>query len=123
MKLSAGKASTPGRKQIFRARNAAGAGYSDLVGLIDESTSTVTREFRQPPASVAAIVETQMESGRRKLPRPALEELRAQMLAEFQHLDARQKALRKPAEYPVRHTATLNAMIISERLRSEHRQD
>jgi nicotinate phosphoribosyltransferase len=123
MKLSAGKASTPGRKQIFRARNAAGAGYSDLVGLIDESAATVTREFRQPPAAVAAIVETQMECGRRKLPRPALEELRAQTLTEFEHLDARLKGLRKPAEYPVRTTATLNAMIISERLKSEHRQD
>lgn len=123
MKLSAGKASTPGRKQIFRARNPAGADYSDLVGLIDESTATVTREFRQPPAAVAAIVETQMECGRRKLPRPGLEELRAHTLAEFQHLDARLKALRKPAEYPVRPTATLNAMIISERLKSERRQD
>jgi nicotinate phosphoribosyltransferase len=123
MKLSAGKASTPGRKQIFRARNAAGTDHSDLVGLIDESVATVTREFRQPPATVAAIVETQMECGRRKLPRPALEELRAQTLAEFPHLDARLKALRKPAEYPVRPTATLNAMIISETLKSEHRQD
>src|SRR6516225_1497481 len=84
MKLSPGKASTPGRKQIFRARNAAGVDYSDLVGLIDESVATVTREFRQPPAAVAAIVETQMESGRRRLPRPALEELRAHMLTEFQ---------------------------------------
>ena len=123
MKLSAGKASTPGRKQIFRARNAAGTDYSDLVGLIDESVATVTREFRQAPATVAAIVETQMECGRRKLPRPALDELRAQTLTEFQHLDARLKALRKPAEYPARPTATLNAMIISETLKSEHRQD
>ena len=72
MKLSAGKVSTPGRKQIFRARNAAGTDYSDLVGLVDESVATMTREFRQPPATVAAIVETHMECGRRKLPRPAL---------------------------------------------------
>jgi nicotinate phosphoribosyltransferase len=123
MKLSAGKASIPGRKQIFRARNSAGADYSDLVGLIDESTATVTREFRQPPAKVAAMVETQMECGRRKLPRPTLEDLRAQTLTEYQHLDVRLKALRKPTEYPVRPTATLNAMIIGERLKSEHRQD
>jgi nicotinate phosphoribosyltransferase len=123
MKLSAGKASVPGRKQIFRARNSAGADYSDLVGLIDESTATVTREFRQPPATVTAMVETQMECGRRKLPRPTLEELRALTLTEFQHLDVRLKALRKPTEYPARPTATLNAMIISERLKSEHRQD
>src|SRR5208282_4507566 len=123
MKLSAGKISTPGRKQIFRARNATGACSADLVGLMDESTVTTTREFRPAPASVTAMLETQMESGRRKLPRPTLDESRSKTIAELQQLDARLKALRKPAEYPVRPTAALNAMAISEKLRAEQRQE
>jgi len=123
MKLSAGKISTPGRKQIFRARNAAGVCVGDLVGLIDESPATVTREFRQPPASVTPMLETQMEYGKRKQPRPTLDELRAQTLDELRKLDSRLRALRKPADYPVRPTAALTAMLISEKLRAEHRQD
>ncbi|MGO9454098.1 MAG: nicotinate phosphoribosyltransferase [Candidatus Binataceae bacterium] len=123
MKLSAEKISTPGRKQIFRARNATGACSADLVGLMDESTVTTTREFRAPPASVTAMLETQMESGRRKLPRPTLDESRAKTIAEIQQLDARLKALRKPSDYPVRTTAALNAMLIGEKLRAEQRQD
>ena len=123
MKLSAGKISTPGRKQIFRASNTEGLYCGDLVGLIDESPATVTREFRQTPASVAPILETQLESGRRTMPRPKLEEMREHALAEFQHLDARLKVLRKAAEYPVKITAALNAMLISEKMRAERRQE
>ncbi len=123
MKLSAGKASMPGRKQIFRAYNDAGTPYGDLVGLLDEGTVTVAREFRHTPAATRAMLETQMEAGRRKLPRPSLEDLRAQTHAEFERLDSRLKALRKPAEYPVRTTAALNAMIITEKLRAEQRQE
>jgi nicotinate phosphoribosyltransferase len=123
MKLSAGKLSTPGRKQIFRARNAASACQADLVGLIDESTATVAREFRQPPASVVELLETQMDSGRRKLPRPTLGELRAQTVAQLEALDPGLKTLRNPPEYPVKTTAALNAMLIGEKLKAERRQD
>jgi len=122
MKLSAAKVSSPGRKQIFRASNAAGAPYADLVGLMDESNVTVAREFRQAPGSIAAMMETQMESGRRVQPRPSLEDLRARTSADLERLDSRIKSLRKPAEFSVKHTAALNAMIISEKLRAEHRQ-
>jgi hypothetical protein len=38
-------------------------------------------------------------------------------------LDARYKMLRRPAEFPVRHTAALNALVISEKLRAQKRQD
>jgi len=123
MKLSAGKVSVPGRKQIFRAHNATGVCSGDLVGLIDESRSTVTREFRQPPAAVSPMLETQMEHGQRRQPRPTLDELRTHTLVDLQNLDSRQKALRRPAEYSVRPTAALNAMLISEKLKAERRQD
>ena len=123
MKLSAGKVSVPGRKQIFRARNSDGICVGDLVGLVDESQSTVTREFRQPPASVTPMLETQLEYGKRKQPRPTLDELRAYTQTGLSSLHSRTKALRKPTEYLVRPTAALNAMLISEKLKSEHRQD
>jgi nicotinate phosphoribosyltransferase len=123
LKLSAGKVSTPGRKQIFRACNQTGTPYADLVGLLDEGTVTVTREFRHAPASVTTMLETQMESGRRIMPRPTLEELRTQASADLHHLDARLKSLRKPSEYQVKTTAALNAVIISEKVRAEQRQD
>ena len=123
MKLSAGKVSVPGRKQIFRGCNANGICIGDLVGLMDESRSTVTREFRQQPASVSTMLETRMEHGKRSEPRPTLDELRNHTMSDLQNLDPRVKALRKPAEYSVRPTAALNAMLISEKLKSEHRQD
>ena len=69
------------------------------------------------------MLEIQMEHGIRKQPRPTLDELRTHTLENLQNLDARQKALRRPAEYPVRPTAALNAMLISEKLKAEHRQD
>ena len=123
MKLSAGKISTPGRKQIFRAINSEHMYGSDLVGLIDESRATVTREFRQTPASVDMLLEKQMESGQRVQPRPTLEQLREHTLADLQHLDVRLKALRKTPEYPVKLTAALNAMVISEKMRADRRQE
>ncbi len=123
MKLSAGKASTPGRKQVFRAHNDKGMPYADLVGLVDEGTVTVAREFRPPPASVSPMLETQMESGRRVMPRPALEDLRARTAEDLRQLDARLKSLRKPPEFPVKTTAALNAMIIGEKLKAERRQE
>jgi uncharacterized coiled-coil protein SlyX len=38
-------------------------------------------------------------------------------------LDQRYKDLEKPETFPVKLTAALNAMLISERLRAEKRQD
>jgi len=123
IKTSTGKVSQPGRKQVFRAANPAGRISMDLVGLTDESIDTVTREFRPAPTAVTALLERQCEDGRRVAPRPTLAEARERFLRGLATLEERHKALRRPIDYPVRPTAAMNAMIISEKIRAEKRQD
>ncbi|HVA80482.1 MAG TPA: hypothetical protein VNF29_06120, partial [Candidatus Binataceae bacterium] len=123
LKLSAGKASAPGRKQVFRACNPAGQYTGDLVGAIDESAATAARVLKMPPAQVHPLLEVQMERGVCVMPRPGLAEIRARAAAGLAKLDPRQRMIRRPGEYPVRTSAAINAMTISEKVRAEHRQD
>lgn len=123
IKTSAGKVSMPGRKQVFRAFDDKGIFYTDLVGVIEESVATVSREYRPIPAQVVEMLEPVMEGGRRVTPRPTLAQSRERAAAGLKSLEARYKSLRKPAEYPVHPTAAMNAMIISERLNAERRQE
>jgi nicotinate phosphoribosyltransferase len=122
LKTSAGKVSMPGRKQVFRAFDSRGICFMDLVGTTDESAATVAREYRQPPAQVSEMLEAVMENGRRIIPRPTLAQARERAAAAMATLEPRYKSIKKPAEYPVRTTAAMNAMIISERLNAERRQ-
>ena len=46
LKTSAGKITVPGRKQVFRGIDASGHFSQDLVGLVDETPTSVTREFK-----------------------------------------------------------------------------
>jgi nicotinate phosphoribosyltransferase len=123
LKTSAGKVSVPGRKQLFRAYLPNGSFYADLVGIIDEGPATVAREFRPTPATTVQLLDPMVENGRRLLPRPTLAEARERVMNGLTALDARYKMLRRPAEYPVRQTAALNALVISEKLRVQKRQD
>ncbi len=123
LKTSAGKLSLPGRKQVYRAVDAAGKIYADLVAVADESAQTVAREFRPAPANVVPMLATQLDGGRRAMPRPTLLESRERALGGLESLSERGRALRRPAEYPVKLTAAMNAMVISEKLRAEKLQD
>jgi nicotinate phosphoribosyltransferase len=123
LKTSAGKISVPGRKQLFRAFLPNGSFYADLVGIVDEGPPTVAREFRPLPAKTVQLLEPVVENGRRLLPRPTLAEARERVMNGLTALDARYKMLRRPAEFPVRHTAALSALVISEKLRAQKRQD
>jgi nicotinate phosphoribosyltransferase len=123
LKTSSGKISTPGRKQLFRAYAANGSFYADLVGIMDEGAATVAREFKPAPAKTVQLMETIFEHGARVMPRPSLSEVRERVMNGLTALDARHKVLRRPAEFPVRHTAALGALTISEKLRAERRQD
>jgi nicotinate phosphoribosyltransferase len=123
LKLSAGKISIPGRKQIFRALNSAGEITGDLVGALDESPATVARVLKAPAAQVHPILEVQMERGITTMPRPELSESRARVAAALAKLDPRYRMIRRPAEYPVRQSAAINAMVISEKVRAERRQE
>ena len=57
------------------------------------------------------------------MPRPTLAEARERVMNGLTTLDARYKTLRRPAEFPVRQTAALSALVISEKLRAQKRQD
>src|SRR6202041_3834355 len=46
LKTSAGKISTPGRKQLFRAYAPSGAFFPDRVGILDQGAPTVPVEFK-----------------------------------------------------------------------------
>ena len=122
MKTSSGKISTPGRKQLFRACHANGAFYADLVGIADEGAATVAREFKPAASKTLELLETCFENGHRVMPRPTLTEARERVMNGLTALDARYKMLRRPAQYPVRNTAALGALVISEKLRVEKRQ-
>jgi nicotinate phosphoribosyltransferase len=123
LKTSAGKISTPGRKQLFRAYAPSGAFFADLVGIVDEGATTVAREFKPVASKTVQLMEPVFESGHRVMPRPTLAEAREHVMNGLTTLDARYKTLRRPAEFPVRQTAALSALVISEKLRAQKRQD
>lgn len=122
LKTSQGKLSLPGRKQVFRAINGNGGFFADLIGLADEGTTTVAHEFKPAPAEVAAMLTRQFVAGHRVEPRPTLAESRERLLQSLARLEQRHKDLERPDAYPVRHTAALNAMVTTEKLRAEKRQ-
>lgn len=123
LKTSPGKVSLPGRKQVFRAFNASGGFFADLIGLADEGATTVTHEFKPAPAEVATILTRQMVAGARVEPRPTLAESRDRLLQALARLGQRHKDLERPEPYPVRHTAALNALLTGEKIRAEKRQE
>ena len=123
LKTSAGKISTPGRKQLFRAYAPNGSFFADLIGIVDEGATTVAREFKPVASKAVQLMETVVENGRRVMPRPSLAEARARVMNGLTSLDARYKTIRRPAEFPVRQTAALSALVISEKLRAQKQQD
>ena len=123
LKTSAGKTTVPGRKQVFRGIDASGHFSQDLVGLVDESGSSVTREFKPVVSKIVPLLRTVFENGRRSLAAATLDQSRDHFMSEFAMLGAKQRSLTNPTVYPVRLTAALNAMMISEKLRVEQLQD
>ena len=108
---------------MFRAYAPNGSFFADLVGIVDEGVTTVAREFKPVASKAAQLMETVMENGRRVMPRPSLAEARERVMNGLTTLDARYKTIRRPAEFPVRPTAALSALVISEKLRAQKLQD
>jgi nicotinate phosphoribosyltransferase len=96
-KLSAGKATWPGRKQVFRAFDDEGRMAGDVLTLDGDA---------QPGAPLLAPV---MRQGRRLAPAPSLAEIR---LRAAQSLAALPESLRRlaPSAYPVRVSPALQAL-------------
>jgi nicotinate phosphoribosyltransferase len=90
LKLSTGKVSSPGRKQVFRFAGDQGQLEKDLIALRTEEI---------PGAE--PLLQKVMANGRCVAPRPNLKEIRQRFFAEFARLAATVKAIRDPTLYLV----------------------
>jgi nicotinate phosphoribosyltransferase len=122
VKTSRNKLTLPGRKQVFRAWSRAGAPYLDLIGVIEESTATVAREFKPTPDRITELLNLVVQDGHRIQPAQTLTQAREEFLVGFAKLDPKHKSLERPEVYKVRYTAALNAMQVSEKLKVADRQ-
>ncbi len=118
LKISQGKLTIPGKKQVFRAIDADGRFYADLIGLADETAPLVTPQFNPIPSEVATLLSLQFSSGRRLMPRPKVAESRERFLNTLERLDQRYKDLAQPEAYPARYTIALSAMLNEQKQRA-----
>jgi nicotinate phosphoribosyltransferase len=89
-KVSEGKVTLAGEKQVFRDTAADGRFLGDIIGARDETLNGAT-----------ALLRPAMEMGRPVGPRPTLEEIRERFAVNFERLDDRHKRLADAAPYPV----------------------
>lgn len=123
IKTSEGKITLPGKKQVFRAIDADGRFYADLIGLADETPSQVASQFNPIPAEVATLLSLQFSGGRRVIPRPKLTESRERFLNTLERLDLRYKDLEQPEAYPARYTVALTTMLNEQKQRAARCQE
>ena len=90
LKLSTGKVSWPGKKQVFRMRDERGQLQKDVIALREENIP-----------GTDPLLQKVMASGEVAVRRPTLEEIRDNFMGEFKRLSDPIKAIRNPASYPV----------------------
>ena len=90
LKLSPGKRTSPGVKQVWRVADG-GRATHDILGRSDEA----------PPRQGRALLEPVMRRGRRVRPAPTLQEIRARSLEAVEELPAEVLRLDGPADYRV----------------------
>ncbi len=111
LKLSTGKVTWAGPKQVYRLRDSQGRYARDILATATEP----------PPAPNAEpLLRPVMERGKRLAPNPTLDELRARFAKEWAALPDAYKALTGAPRYPVDVTPALRAL--EEQLTSEHRR-
>lgn len=89
MKLSKGKLTLPGKKQIFRQKNENGKYAKDIIGLEDEEISG------------ERLLVKVMENGKITCNLPSLENIRKVALRNLAELPEKYKRLKKAPKYPV----------------------
>jgi nicotinate phosphoribosyltransferase len=99
MKLSGGKATAPGRKQVWRLL-ADGTAAGDVVGLADEP----------PPPGALPLLEPAMAGGRRVAPSPGLDAVRTRHRQGIAALPDCLKPLDAPCTYQVTRSAALETL-------------
>jgi len=90
-KVSEGKITLAGEKQVFRKMAENGNFKGDVIGLRDDS-----------PDGAISLLAPVMEKGRPVGPMPTLEEIRARLAKNFEQLDHRHKRFDDAEPYPVR---------------------
>jgi nicotinate phosphoribosyltransferase len=95
-KVSEGKITLAGEKQVFRNTSPKQRFTGDLIGLREER-----------PAGARPLLETVVQNGRPRGPMPALAQIRSRFSANFERLGARYKRLSDPETYPVAISAAL----------------
>jgi nicotinate phosphoribosyltransferase len=105
LKLSPGKASRPGKKQVFRQREGEAKLARDIIGLRNEQLSG------EP------LLKEVLRDGGRVLADPSLAELREVFAADWAVLPATIKALRDPSRFPVELSEQLEALSAETALR------
>ncbi|MEM2912025.1 MAG: nicotinate phosphoribosyltransferase [Candidatus Bathyarchaeia archaeon] len=99
MKLSEGKATLPGRKQVFRLKDADGNFIKDVIALEDE-------KINGEPLLVKVV-----EKGKVAYDFPSLEDMRKRALENLSRLPEKYKRLRNAAKYPVELSPKLKKLI------------
>ncbi len=111
LKLSTGKISLPGEKQVFRVRDDGDKFSHDILGLREETLQTSVADG---PASIAGagepLLEKVMERGKSIKPLPSLDDMRQRFKMDFDCLEDRFKALRAPPRYSVERSPRLNEL-------------
>jgi nicotinate phosphoribosyltransferase len=103
MKLSRGKVSAPGRRQVFRRSRP----FSDLIGLHEEAV----------PGGRERLLEPLMRLGRRRGSRPSIAQSRALFEADFALLPDPARDLRSPKSPPVGSSQALRRLSADTRRR------
>ena len=110
MKLSSGKVTLPGEKQVFRRTDGEGHFLEDIVGLKEETIK-----------GAVPLLETVMENGKCLYPHPPPETLRERFQKRFSQLHDQHKSLQEPIPYPVKISDQLKQLqkIEAEKIRQQ----
>lgn len=100
-KRSEGKATWPGRKQVYRRYDADGRCLGDTLTLEDDT------------AEGSALIQPMMRQGRRLRPSPGLDEVRRHTREQLQTLPAALRDLQPAATYPVTVAPALQALAVA----------
>jgi nicotinate phosphoribosyltransferase len=99
MKLSEGKITLPGRKQVYRFKDENGNYAKDVIALADE-------KLEAEPLLIKVV-----EKGRTTIELPSLNELRSAIKENLSRLPEKYKQLSDPPEYPVELSKALEGLI------------
>ena len=99
MKLSTGKASLPGGKQVYRLQTPQGRFDGDILACEDENL----------PGG-EALLQPVMQDGRRLGSRPQLDDIRTRLAQDLARLDGHYQRLYNPPRYPVTTSAQLERL-------------